>query len=79
MNAPSPQRVLILFANSIVCVLLTSLIAYAQVRRELIVSPKVGTEIDSVERKAYGLFPNVDDFQAAIFYEAADRTILSLL
>ena len=48
--------------------------ATSQDRRLLVVSPRVGSEIDSVERVTYRLFRSIDEFQSASFYQAQDST-----
>ncbi len=53
-------------------VILATQHAEPQDRRILIVSPRVGPEIDSVERKTYNLFEAVRDFQSASFYQSED-------
>ena len=49
--------------------------ASAQERHILIVSPKVGSVIDSVERSTYNLFPGMQNFYSATFYQTPDSAI----
>jgi len=48
--------------------------ARSQDRRLVVVSPRVGAEIDSVERSTYDLFHSIPDFQSASFYQNPDST-----
>lgn len=46
--------------------------ASAQERHLLVVSSRVGTVIDSVERRTYNLFPLMQNFYSLSFYQAPD-------
>jgi hypothetical protein len=56
----------------IVC---TSMVVHAQdSAKVLIISPRVGPEIDSLEREQFGLFRSYPNFSRAIFYFVPDST-----
>ena len=47
----------------------------AQNQRFVVVSPRVGVVIDSLEAKTYGLFRHIKNFNSVSFYQAPDSTL----
>jgi hypothetical protein len=62
----------------IVIFVLSSLHAYSQGAREFEISPRVGSEIDINEKGYFNLFPMVNSFKKAVFYEKSitDRFVV---
>ncbi len=71
MSFPKIRRILF---TLLLTLLVASAVTQSQDRRLLIVSPSVGTEVDSLERATYELFPAVKEFQSATFYRLPDST-----
>jgi hypothetical protein len=43
--------------------------------RVVVISPRVGPEVDAAERRSFHLFPGVEDFSRAAFYRMPDSTL----
>jgi hypothetical protein len=64
----------ILIAALCTCILIPGGLL-SQSRRCVIISPLVGSVIDSSEARTYILFPAISNLQSASFYQAADSTL----
>ena len=70
----------LIFKNCLTILLLTLSIqnfCYSQEAKTIVIQPKVGTMIDSIEKEKYKLFPEYSDetFNGAIIREFNDRTL----
>ena len=51
-------------------------ISIAQEKEPIITSPIIGEKLDRVERNYFGLFPNINGFEEAVFYMNPDSSLM---